>query len=53
MAIAGAGSVAVLQFRALRAGSSPMTVHSITFVESSPSGASTAPEGRPLSIKVE
>jgi hypothetical protein len=40
-AIAGAGSVAILQFQALKPGTSPVTVDSITFVESGRPGTST------------
>ncbi len=40
-AIAGSGSVAILQFQTLKAGTSPVTVDSITFVESGRPGTST------------
>jgi hypothetical protein len=52
-AIAGAGSVVFLQFQALKAGTSPVTVHSITFVESGSPRTSTTPSVHQGLVKVE
>jgi hypothetical protein len=53
LAIAGAGSVAILQFQALKAGTSPLTVHSITFVESGSPHTSTTPSVQQGLVEVE
>jgi hypothetical protein len=52
-ALAGAGSVIFLQFQALKAGTSPVTVHSITFVESGSPRTSTTPSVHQGLVKVE
>ena len=41
LTVSGTGSLAVLQFQALKVGTSPITAQSITFVESGRPGAST------------
>lgn len=51
--IAGAGSVAVLEFRALRRGGSPLSVHSVTYVEHGSQDTTAAPTSHDGSITVE
>jgi hypothetical protein len=53
LAIAGAGTLAILQFQALKAGTSPVTVHSITFEESGLSRTPTTPLVHQGLVKVE
>lgn len=53
LAIAGAGSLAILQFQALKAGTSPVTVHSITFEESGTPRTPTTPLVHQGLVKVE
>jgi hypothetical protein len=53
LTIAGTGSVAILQFQALNAGSSPVTVHSITLIESDSRRISTMPVVHQGVVKVE
>lgn len=53
LAIAGAGSLAILRFQALKAGTSPVTVHSITFEESGSSRIPTTPLVHQGLVKVE
>jgi cytoskeletal protein RodZ len=51
--IAGAGSVVVLEFEALKRGVSPLTVHSVTYVESGRQDTLTSPAGYEGTITVE
>ena len=53
LTMAGTGSVAILQFRALRAGTSPVTVDSMTFVENGSPRSSTTPSVHQGLVKVE
>jgi hypothetical protein len=51
--IFGAGSVAALEFQALRRGVSPLTVQDVTYVEMGGQGTATTPEVSEGSITVE
>ena len=51
--VAAAGTVVVLEFNALRAGTSPITLSDVTFQESGRSSGSTAAAVRPASVTVE
>ena len=51
--IAGAGSVAVLEFEALKRGLSPLSVHDVTYVEDGGRDATTAPDMQERSITVD
>lgn len=53
LAIAGAGSLAILEFQALKAGTSPVTVDNITFVEDGSPRTSTTPSVHEALVKVE
>jgi hypothetical protein len=53
LAITGAGSLAILEFEALRGGTSPVTVDDISFVENGSPGTSTTPAVRQGLIRVE
>ena len=53
LAIAGAGSLAILEFEALSAGTSPVTIDDISFVENGSPATSTTPAVRQGLIKVE
>jgi len=52
-AVAGTGSVVLLEFQALKAGTSPVAVEDITLVEQGSAGASSAPSVQPVSVTVE
>ena len=51
--VAAAGTVVVLEFNALRAGTSPITPTNVTFLESGRSSSSTAAAVRPASVTIE
>ena len=51
--IAGAGSVAVVEFQALRRGVSPLSVQGVTYVEDGRQDASNMPTAYEGSITVE
>ncbi len=52
-ALAAAGSVVVLEFNALRAGTSPITLSDVSFLENGRSSGATAAAVRPASVTVE
>ncbi|MET0918185.1 MAG: cohesin domain-containing protein, partial [Burkholderiales bacterium] len=51
--IAGAGSIAVVEFQALRRGVSPLSVHGVTYVEDGRQDVSNTPTAYEGSITVE
>ena len=53
LAVAGAGSVVIMDFQALKAGTSPVTVDNIELVENGRTATSTAPEVNESLIIVE
>lgn len=51
--VAGTGSVAVLEFRARNAGESPLTIDSVSYVESGHQESATTPAGYEGTITVD
>ena len=52
-AIAGAGSVVILQFQALKSGVTPIALNNITFVDNVTAGASTTTSAHEVLVTVE
>jgi hypothetical protein len=51
--VVGTGSVAVLEFRAMNPGESPLTIHSVSYLESGHQDSSTTPAGYEGTITVD
>ncbi|HWZ74836.1 MAG TPA: cohesin domain-containing protein [Casimicrobiaceae bacterium] len=51
--VVGTGSVAVLEFRAMNPGDSPLTIHSVSYLESGHQDSSTTPAGYEGTITVD
>ncbi len=51
--VVGTGSVAVLEFRAMNPGESPLTIHSVTYIESGHEESSTTPVGYEGTVTVD
>ena len=51
--VVGTGSVAVLDFRAMNSGESPLTIHSVSYLESGHQDSSTTPAGYEGTITVD